>query len=119
MKIAISSNDGKFDTQFSSRFGRCDTFIFIETESRDWESKPNPAANAQGGAGAQAVQFLSDNDIEATISGRYGPTAISALKAASIRAFVVTSGTPQELLEKFLADELVQVNAATGPELHG
>lgn len=119
MKLAISSNDGKFDTQFSSRFGRTDTFIFIDTESRDWEAIPNPAAAAQGGAGAQVVQFLSDNDVEAAISGRYGPTAISALKAAGIQAFVVTSGTPEELLEKFLADELVQVNAATGPELHG
>ena len=119
MKLAITSNDGKFDTQFSSRFGRCDTFIFIDTESRDWESRPNPAAATRGGAGAQVVQFLSNNGIEAAISGRYGPTAISALEAAGIQAFVVTSGTPEELLEKFLADELVQVNAATGPELHG
>ncbi len=119
MIVAISSPDGKFDTPFSSRFGRCEAFIFIDTESRDWESKPNPAAAARGGAGAQVVQFLSNNGIEATITGRYGPTAFSALEAAGIQAFVAGSGTPEELLDQFLADELEQVNAATGPELHG
>ena len=118
MKLAISSPDGKFDTQFSSRFGRCESFIFIDTETGDWESKSNPAAAARGGAGAQVVQFLSNNGIEATITGRYGPTAFSALEVASIQAFVAESGTPEELLDKFLANELVQVNAATGPELH-
>lgn len=118
MKLAISSSDGKFDTQFSSRFGRCDSFIFVDTKTKNWEAKSNPAAAARGGAGAQVVQFLSDNGIEATISGRYGPTAFSALNTAGIQAFVADSGTPRELLEKFLANELEQVNAATGPELH-
>ena len=119
MKIAISSPDGNFNTPFSSRFGRCETFIFVNSESRDWEAKPNPAAAARGGAGAQVVQFLSNNGIEATISGRYGPTAFSALEAAGIQAFVASSGTPEELIDKYLAGELEQVNAATGPELHG
>ena len=119
MKVAISSPDGNFSAPFSSRFGRCETFIFIDTKSRDWESKPNPAAAARGGAGAQVVQFLSNNGIEATITGRYGPTAFSALEAAGIQAFVAGSGTPQELLDKFLAGELEQINAATGSELHG
>ena len=118
MKLAISSHDGKFNTELSSRFGRCESFIFINTETRDWESKPNPAAIARGGAGAQVVQFLSNNSVEATISGRYGPTAFSALEAAGIQAFVADGGTPEELLDKFLANELVQVNAATGTELH-
>ncbi len=118
MKLAISSSDGKFDTQFSSRFGRCDYFIFIDTETRAWEAKPNPAAAARGGAGPQAVQFLSSNGVEATITGRYGPNAFSAIGAAGIQAFEADSGTPEELLDKFLAGELKQVNASTGPSLH-
>jgi len=118
MKLAISSHEGKFDTQFSSRFGRCESFVFIDTETGDWEPKPNPAAVARGGAGAQVVQFLSTNGVEATISGRYGPTAFTALDAAGIQAFVADSGTPEELLDKFQANELAQVNDATGPELH-
>lgn len=118
MKLAISSNDGKFDTPFSARFARCDAFVFVDTETRSWETEPNPAADARGGAGAQVAQFLANNGVEATITGRYGPTAISALTAAGIQAFVADNGTPAELLDRLLANELEQVNAATGSSLH-
>ena len=118
MKIAISSHDGKFDTTFSLRFGRCEYFLFIDTETRNWETIPNPAATASGGAGSQVVQFLSKNGVEATITGHYGPTAFTALEAAGIQGFEAVDGTPEELLDKFLAGELKQVDAATGPSHH-
>ena len=73
----------------------------------------NPAANARGGAGAQVAQFLANNGVEATITGRYGPTAFSALEAAGIQPFTAGGGTPAELLEKFLAGELKKINTAT------
>ena len=118
MKLAISSHDGKLDSQFSSRFGRCNYFIFFDTETRSDEAKPNPAADARGGAGPQAVQFLNNNGIEATITGRYGPNAFSALEAAGIQAYEAEEGTPDELLDRFLAGDLKRVDSATGPELH-
>ncbi len=118
MKLAISSNDGQFDTPFSARFARCDAFVFIDTETKSWEAQPNPAAAARGGAGAQVAQFLASSGVEATITGRYGPTAFTALEAAGIQTFTADSGTPAELLEQFLAGELKQVNAATGQKLH-
>ncbi|HIE24580.1 MAG TPA: dinitrogenase iron-molybdenum cofactor biosynthesis protein [Anaerolineales bacterium] len=118
MKIAISSHDGKYDTELNPRFGRCDFFVFIDTETRAWETKPNPAIGASGGAGPQAVQFLADNDVGATITGRYGPKAYTALETAGIRTFVAKEGTPEELLEKFLAEELEEVDSATGKEMH-
>ncbi len=64
------------------------------------------------------VQFLSNNSVDATITGRYGPTAFSALNVTGTQAFVADSGAPKELLDKFLANELEQVNDATGTELH-
>ncbi len=118
MKIAISSPDGKQNAPFSPRFGRCEYFIFIDTDTRNWEAKPNPAAAAHGGAGAQVVQFLSNHNIEATITGRYGPTAFAALDAAGIKGYEAEEGTPEELLEKLLAGDLKQVSAATGPSRH-
>jgi predicted Fe-Mo cluster-binding NifX family protein len=118
MLIAISSNDGKSNSQFSSRFGRCASFVIVNTDTNEWETKSNPAASARGGAGTQVVQFLANNQIQAVVSGRYGPNAFSALKAAGIQAFVADKGTPEELLKKFLAKELEQVHAATGSELH-
>ena len=118
MKIAISSSDGKLNTQFSARFGRCQYFVFIDTETRASETKPNPAAEARGGAGTKVVQFLADNGVAATITGRYGPNAYTALKAAGIQTYQADSGTPEELLDKFIDNELEQVHEASGPELH-
>lgn len=118
MKLAISSHDGKFNTPFSTRFARCEQFVFVDTQTQNWEATPNPATVARGGAGAQVVQFLADNGVKATISGRYGPTAFSALNAAGIQAFVADGGTPAELLDKLLANELEQVNTATGQARH-
>ncbi|RLD06970.1 MAG: dinitrogenase iron-molybdenum cofactor biosynthesis protein [Chloroflexota bacterium] len=118
MIIAISSTDGKFNTEFSPRFGRCNFFIIVDTDTREWESKPNPALNARGGAGPQAVQFLSGAGVEATITGRYGPNAYTTLEAAGIRAYVAEAGTPEELLDAFLSGTLEEVSSATGEELH-
>lgn len=118
MKLAISSPDGKFNSQFSARFGRCEKFIFIDSDTGAWEAIQNPAAAARGGAGTKVVQFLAENGVAATITGRYGPNAFKALKAAGIQTLQADSGTPEELLEKFIANELEQVHAASGPELH-
>lgn len=52
MKLAISSNDGRFDSPFSARFACCDAFIFVDTETRIWETIPNLVAEAHGGVGA-------------------------------------------------------------------
>ena len=116
MKVAISSQDGKSDSPVSHRFARCEFFVFVDTETRVWEFKPNPAAAARGGAGAQVVQFLADNGIEAIISGRYGPTALSALDAAGIQTFVTDDGTPAHLFHELLANKLERVQTATEQE---
>jgi predicted Fe-Mo cluster-binding NifX family protein len=118
MKFAIPTVDGKFDAPFSSRFARCEVFIFVDTESRSRETMANPAAAASGGAGAQVVQFLADHGVEATVAGHYGPTAMTALKAAGIQAFAAGSGTPAELLDRLLAGELERVDTATGAAGH-
>lgn len=119
MKVAISSSDGKKNTPFSPRFGRCEYFVFLDTESGDWTSAENPGAAASGGAGATVVQFLANQQVNVTITGKYGPTAFKALEAAGIQGYEATSGTPEELVRQYLAGELTQVHAATGPGRHG
>ena len=119
MKVIISAISNKIDQSFNPRFGRSDYFILVETETRAWEAFANPATNARGGAGPQAVQFIADKGTEAVISGRFGPSAFSALEAAGIKTYIANQGTVNEVLESFLADELEDVSAPTGNGLHG
>ena len=119
MKIIITASSDKIDQPFNPRFGRADYFILIDSDTREWEAFPNPAADARGGAGPQAVQFIAGKGTDIVISGRYGPNAFSALEAAGVKAYVASDGTVSSVLEDFLDDKLEQIGATTGPELHG
>jgi len=119
MKAAVTSSGNQLVSRFSQRFGRCDYFVVIDIESRDWVAIPNPGATASGGAGPLAAQFIENQEVEVVISGRFGPKAFSALKAAGVRAFVAHDGTVAEVFERYMAGELEEVNASTGPGLHG
>ena len=119
MKIAITSSGKNNTAPVNPRFGRCEYFIIMDTETKEWEAAENPAVGARGGAGSQAAQFIANQGVEAVISGRYGPNAFTALEAAGIQAFLTGQETVDAALEKFLAGDLEQVTAATGPELHG
>jgi predicted Fe-Mo cluster-binding NifX family protein len=119
MRIIITANNASIDAPFSPRFGRCAYLIVADTESGEWEALPNPASSASGGAGPMVVQFISQQNVEAVITGRYGPNAFTALQAAGLRGFVAKGRTVRDVLEKFKAGEAEEVFAATGEELHG
>lgn len=116
MKIAISANSADPKEQFSTRFGRCDTFLLSGSEGAAWQDIPNPARDDSGGAGTRVVQLLSDLGVDVVISGHFGPNAFEALQAAGIEAYLAAAGTPQELASQLRNGKLVQ---ATGPSGQG
>jgi len=119
MKIIITASSKKTEGLFNPRFGRADYFMLYDSDSREWSAFQNPAADASGGAGPQAVQFIAGKNPDVVISGRYGPSAFTALQAAGIKAYIANSGTVSNVLEQFLDGHLTQVDAATGPSMHG
>ena len=118
MIIAISSSSGNPEKEFSGRFGRCKYFLIMDNDTGDWEKVINPALKSRGGSGPEVVQFLSELNVSAAISGRYGPNAYSGLTAAGITAYLAKSGTPLELLEKFQNGLLKIAAGPSGPGLH-
>jgi predicted Fe-Mo cluster-binding NifX family protein len=118
MKVAITTTAPRLEASLDPRFGRSAYFIVIDSETNEWEALSNPAANAGGGAGAQAAQFIADMDTQAIISGRFGPTAYKALDAADIQMYIAEGAQANELLEKFLAGQLESISAATGHGFH-
>ncbi len=119
MKIIITASNDKIDQPFNPRFGRAEYFILIDSETREAQAFANPATDARGGAGSQAVQFIASHQPDVVISGRYGPNAFSALEAAGVKAYIASSGTVSEVLDQFLAGQLTEVGEASGPGMHG
>ena len=77
----------------SEQFGRCAYFLIVDSESMKFESVSNPAAGISGGAGPEAVRVIAAKGAEIVLTGRLGPNAENALKAAGIRAVVGISGS--------------------------
>ena len=119
MKLALSVGTPQLEASLERRFGRCAFFIIVDTETREWESHPNPAADARGGAGTQAAQFLANHGAEAIVSGDFGPNAFMALDAAGIAMYTARTGQVEALIDDFLSERLERVTASTGPQRHG
>jgi len=59
MKIGISSTGEDLNAQVDPRFGRCQYFLIVDTDTMNFESIPNESAMASGGAGIQAAQTIA------------------------------------------------------------
>lgn len=119
MKIVITSTDGDIEAQFSPRFGRCAYFILVDIDTLVWEAFRNSAADASGGAGTQAAQYIANQGAQAVISGHFGPKAYEALQVAGIQMFSAGAGKVQDLVDEFSAGRLEQVTTPGESGNHG
>ena len=101
MKIAVPTHGNNLDSPASSVFGRCPTYIFIETETMAFEALPNPAMNQPGGAGIQAAQFVVNQGAKAVLTGNLGPNAMDVLQAADVPGYLIADGTVRQAVEQF------------------
>jgi len=109
MRICITSAGQDLNAPIDPRFGRAAYFIIIDTETMEFQSFPNSAANAVGGAGIQSAQFVASQGVQAVISGDFGPNASMALSSANIQMIAGANGTVSEVVEKFKKGELSSV----------
>ena len=59
MKIGISSTGEDLNADVDPRFGRCKYFLFVDTDTMDFETVSNESAMASGGAGVQTAQTVA------------------------------------------------------------
>jgi predicted Fe-Mo cluster-binding NifX family protein len=113
MKICVTASGGTLDASVDPRFGRAAYFTIVDSESMAFETVPNAAISAMGGAGIQAAQTLAKNGVSVLITGNVGPNAIQALKSAGIKVIVGASGTVKEVVERYKLGELKETNSPT------
>ena len=96
MKIMIPLNDDQATVCIV--LARAPYFLLHDTEKGTSEVLENPAAQAQGGAGLKAAQFIADCGADTLLTVRCGENAAEVFKAAEIRIYKATEGTAEENL---------------------
>jgi len=112
MKVAITSAGPGLDDAASLRFGRCPYFIFVDTETLDYEAVENSNAAAGGGAGVQSAQLVVDRDVKTVLTGNCGPKAFAVFEAAEIPVLIHQGGSVRFVIEQFKAGAYKPANEA-------
>jgi len=114
MKICITSQGNTLQSQVDPRFGRCAYFIFIDTETMEFEAVANNQAQAMGGAGVQSGQLIAGKEVSTVLTGNVGPNAYQTLKAGGIEIITGVSGQVNDVVEKYKKGEY---KSTSGPSV--
>ena len=112
MKICVTSRGDTLDSQIDPRFGRCNYFLFINSETLEFEAVQNVYSQVGGGAGIQSGQLMSTKGVNAILTGNVGPNAFKTLNAAGIKIFLANKQTVSQAIESYKAGQLKEVDQA-------
>ena len=114
-KICVTSQGDNLGSGVDPRFGRCQFFIIVDTETLEFEALKNPNIDAMGGAGIQSGQLVAGKQVKAVSTGNIGPNAFQTLQAAGIDVITGVSGSVKEAVENYNKGEL---KPAQGPSVN-
>lgn len=113
MKVAFSATGEGLEAGTSQVFGRCPVFVFVDTETNEYESIPNSAVSEGGGAGIKAAQSVVEKGAMVVVTGNLGPKAFSVLQAAGVESYSVSECTVKEALELYRKGDLQKLGSAS------
>lgn len=106
MKVGITARGNNLDSEVDPRFGRCEYFIIVDSDSLEFEVIENFSMEAASGAGVQSGQLVATKGVEAILTGNIGPNAFQVLQAAGIKVITGVSGKVREAIEEYKRGEL-------------
>ncbi len=113
MRIGVSALAASLDARVDPRFGRCQHFVIVDSETMTFDAVPNDAAETAGGAGIRAAQTLVHRKVNVVLTGRIGPNAFHALSAANVTIVPGAAGTVREAVEGYVKGALSAVSQPT------
>ncbi len=117
MIVSLCAKGPELTSKVDPRFGRCEYFLFCNTEDGSCKAISNSAKNAAGGAGVMACQIVGDNGAGVVIAPELGPQAMDALDKMGIPAFAQGEcKTAEDALEAWKNHRLTEIRKveATG-----
>lgn len=113
MKICVTAAAGDLNAQVDPRFGRCQYFVIVDSDTMAFEAMANEAMNAPGGAGIQAAQAMVNKGVNVVISGNMGPNAFQVLSTAGVKVATGAYGTVKEAVEMYKSGKLSETGTST------
>ena len=113
MRIAISATGNDLNSPVDPRFGRCNAFIILDTETMNFNTILNSSIGFAHGAGIGAAQTVAQQNVEAVITGQVGPNAHMALSQAGVRIYTGATGTVRDAVEAFKSGKLREAASPT------
>lgn len=113
MKIAITTSGISLEAPVDKRFGRAPKMLIYDSDLGTYHVQNNEQnVTAAHGAGVQAAQHLCDEHVGCVITGRCGPKAFKALRAADIAVCTCSACSVAEAIDRFKQGELVPIDCA-------
>ncbi len=119
MKVCITAEGKDLSAVVDPRFGRCQYFMIVDTETGDHEAIENPNIEAMGGAGVQSAQLIAGKKVGTVVTGNIGPNAFDTLQAAGVKVVTGVSGTVKAVLEQLKNGTLETTGGPTVRAKHG
>lgn len=112
MRIAIPVKGPKGEEMLDNRFGRCERFLFVNTENDSRTTRENEARN-MGGAGIMAAQTVVSEQVDVLITPDLGPNAFKVISSAGVDVYKASRGTVEQLLKELEEGKLERARSAT------
>ncbi len=109
MKIALPVTSKEENCMLDNRFGRGSFYYIFDTKNDSFEIIDNPAKQARGGAGIQAVEHLINKGVGSVIVPEMGPNAERVLRSVNISVFQGEHLPARELIEKWKNKSLREI----------
>jgi predicted Fe-Mo cluster-binding NifX family protein len=119
MKIAISAKGSTLRAEIDPRFGRCQHFIIVDPETKEFEALDNTNTMATGGAGISTGQMIASKGVEAVLTGNCGPNAYQVLSSAGVQVITGVSGRVKDAIEEYRSGKFQTSDSANVPNHFG
>ena len=100
MKVVVSAEGDDLESAVSPTFERCRTYLFVDTETMEYEASSNPYhMRTMATAGSFAGGFVGASGAEAVLARTVSGRAQSALAMAHVPVFRAPEGTVRQAVD--------------------